>query len=103
MTPPALPRDFKSHAEQLAEDELERETKRNQQLAELRSDLNPPEFRIRAWEQAHGLRLPADPEHPVLDVIAVSTRLTLAQVQEEQRLRAVRNAGGAPPTKEMYT
>lgn len=95
MTPPALPRDFKSHAEQLAEDELERETKRNHQLAELRSDLNPPEFRIRAWEQAHGLRLPVDPEHPVLDVIAVSTRLTLAQVQEEQRLRAVRNTGGA--------
>jgi len=95
MTPPALPPDFKSHAEQLAEDELERETKRNRLLAEQRSDLNSPEFRIRVWEQAHGLRLPLDPEHPVLDVIAVSTRLTLGQVQEEQRLRAVRKAGGA--------
>ena len=95
MTPPALPRDFKSHTEQLAEEEWEREQKRSQQLAEQRSDLNPPEYRIRAWEQAHGLRMPLDPEHPVLDVIAVSTRLTLAQVQEEQRLRAARNTGSA--------
>ena len=95
MTPPALPRDFKSRTEQLAEEELEREKRRSQQLAEQRSDHNPPESRIRAWEQAHGLRMPLDPEHPVLDVIAVSTRLTLAQVQEEQRLRAARNAGSA--------
>jgi hypothetical protein len=80
MTPPALPRDFKSHTEHLAEEEWA---------------LNPPEHRIRAWEQAHGLRMPLDPEHPVLDVIAVSTRLTLAQVQEEQRLRAARNTGSA--------
>jgi len=93
MTPPALPREFKSHAEQLAEEELEREKKRSQQLAEQRSDLNPPDQRIRAWEQAHGLRMPVDPEHPVLDVIAVATRLTLAQVQEEQRLRAERSVG----------
>lgn len=95
MTPPALPRDFKSRTEQLAEEEWEREQKRSQLLAEQRSDVNPPEHRIRAWEQAHGLRMPLDPEHPVLDVIAVSTRLTLAQVQEEQRLRAARNAGSA--------
>jgi hypothetical protein len=95
MTPPALPRDFKSRTEQLAEEEWEREQKRSQLLAEQRSDLNPPESRIRAWEQAHGLRMPLDPEHPVLDVIAVSTRLTLAQVQEEQRLRAARNTGSA--------
>src|SRR5579862_5013728 len=93
MIPPALPREFKSHAEQLAEEALEREKKRHLQLAEQRSDLNPPEHRIRIWEEAHGLRMPVDPEHPVLDVIAVSTRLTLAQVQEEQRLRAERNAG----------
>ncbi|HKT74750.1 MAG TPA: hypothetical protein VJQ47_17830 [Steroidobacteraceae bacterium] len=95
MTPPALSGDLKSRAEQLAEEEFEREKRRNLQLEEQRSDHNPPEQRIRAWERAHGLRMPVDPEHPVLDVIAVATRLTLAQVQEEQRLRATRAAGAA--------
>jgi hypothetical protein len=42
------------------------------------------------WEKVHELRLPSDPAHPILDVIAVSTRLTLAEVQEEQRMRAAR-------------
>ena len=63
------------------------------ELAEQRSEVNPPEVRIRAWEKVHGLRLPADAAHPILDVIAVSTRLTLEQVQEEQRARAARRAG----------
>jgi hypothetical protein len=93
MTPPALPRDLKSHAEQLAEEEFERERRRSEQLEEQRSDANPPEQRIRAWERAHGLRMPPDPEHPVLDVIALNTRLTLAQVRDEQRLRAERDTG----------
>jgi hypothetical protein len=93
MTPPALPRDLKSHAEQLAEEEFEREKRRSLQLEEQRSDANPPEQRIRAWERAHGLRIPLDPDHPVLDVIAFTTRLTLEQVQDEQRLRAERGAG----------
>ncbi len=92
MTRSVLLDDLRSRAEQIAEEEREREKKRSLQLAEQRSDLNPPEHRIRAWEQAHGLRMPLDPEHPVLDVIAVSTRLTLSQVQEEQRVRAMRNA-----------
>jgi hypothetical protein len=93
MTPPALPRDLKSHAEQLAEEELEREKRRSLQLEEQRSDANPPEQRIRAWERAHGLRMPLDPGHAVLDVIALNTRLTLEQVRDEQRLRVKRNAG----------
>jgi hypothetical protein len=58
----------------------------------MRSAVNPPDVRIRTWERVHQLRLPSDPEHPVLDVIAVSTRLTLADVQEEQRTRAARAA-----------
>ena len=91
MTPRPLSSELiKSHSERLAEVEREREKKRSLELAEQRSDLNPPELRIRAWEQMHGLRMPTDPEHPVLDVIAVSTRLTLAQVQQEQRSRAER-------------
>lgn len=78
--------------ERLAHEESERAEKRRQDLAEQRSDLNPPDVRIRAWEKIHQLRLPSDPTHPILDVIAVSTRLTLAEVQEEQRTRAARAA-----------
>jgi hypothetical protein len=90
--PPPSSDPLKSHAERLAQDEREREEKRRLELAEQRSDLNPPELRIRAWEKMHGLKMPSDPDHPVLDVIAVSTRLTLAEVQQEQRLRAERAA-----------
>ena len=48
----------------------------------------PPNVRIRAWEKLHGLRLPASSTHRILDIIAVDTRLTLAEVQEEQQARA---------------
>jgi hypothetical protein len=82
----------KTPAERLAHEESERAEKRRRELAEQRSDLNPPDVRIRAWEKIHQLRLPSDPAHPILDVIAVSTRLTLAEVWEEQRSRAARAA-----------
>ena len=57
--------------------------------------MNPPDVRIRTWEKVHGLRMPTDPMHPILDVIAVGTRLTLAQVQEEQRTRVAERAARA--------
>ena len=79
---------IRTHAERLALEALERAQKRRLELAEQRSDLNPPDVRIRVWEKVHALRLPGDPMHPVLDVIAIGTGLTLAQVQEEQRARA---------------
>jgi hypothetical protein len=82
----------RSSAERLAHEAQERAEKRRQELAEQRSDLNPPEVRIRTWEKLHQLRLPSDPAHPVLDVIAISTRLTLEQVREEQRTRSARVA-----------
>jgi hypothetical protein len=82
----------KTAAERLAHEEYERAEKRRQELAEQRSDLNPPDVRIRMWEKVHQLRLPSDPAHPILDVIAVTTRLTLAEVREEQRTRAARAA-----------
>jgi hypothetical protein len=73
-------------------EEEERAQQRRIQLAVQRSDLNPPDVRIRAWEQLHGLRLPSDSAHPILDVIAVGTRLTLEEVQAEQRARADRRS-----------
>ena len=84
--------DLANPAERLALEELERAEKRRQELAEQRSELNPPGVRIRTWERIHQLRMPSDPAHPILDVIAVSTRLTLEEVREEQRARAARRA-----------
>lgn len=92
MTTPRSNDLVKTPAERLAHEEFERTEKRRQELAEQRSDLNPPDVRIRVWERIHALRLPSDPEHPILDVIAVSTRLTLEEVREEQRSRVARAA-----------
>jgi hypothetical protein len=83
-------------AERLAHEESERAEKRRHELAEQRSALNAPDVRIRTWERVHQLRLPADPTHPILEVVAISTRLTLAEVLEEQRMRAARAANKTP-------
>ena len=90
MTPPSTRDLIKMGAERLALEQEERAEKRRLDLAEQRSDLNPPEVRIRTWEKIHCLRLPSDPDHPIVDVIAVSTRLTLEEVRKEQQLRAAR-------------
>ena len=84
--------DLVNPAERLAREEYELSEKRRQELAQQRSGLNPPEVRIRTWERIHQLRMPSDPAHPILDVIAISTRLTLEEVREEQRMRAARGA-----------
>lgn len=83
------------HRARLAVEEHERAEQRRLELAEQRSNLNPPDVRIRTWEKLHGLRMPSDASHPILDVIAVSTRLSLAEVQEEQRARLARVAAAA--------
>jgi hypothetical protein len=90
MTLPRTGDLVRNPAERLAHEEHERAEKRREELAEQRSDRNPPDVRIRMWERLHQLRLPSDPAHPILDVIAISTRLTLAEVQEEQRTRTAR-------------
>lgn len=83
-----ITRDHRAQAVRAAEEKAEQ---RRLQSAELHSDLSSPEMRIRAWEKLYGLRLPADANHPVLDVIATSTHLTLDQVRDEQRARAERS------------
>jgi hypothetical protein len=80
----------RDHRARIALEEREKAERRRLELAEQQSNLNSPEMRIRAWEKVHELRMPTDAAHPILDVIAVATRLTLAQVQEEQRARAAR-------------
>lgn len=90
MKPPVAHLPPHSPAERFAQEQHQRDERKRRELAEQRSDANSPDVRIRAWERLHELRLPSDPEHPVLDMIAVSTRLTLAQVREEQAARAAR-------------
>jgi hypothetical protein len=88
---------IRTHAERLALEEVERAERKRLDLAEQRSDLNSADVRIRVWEKLHGLRLPSDPTHPILDVIAISTRLTVAEVQEVQRKHAAQRAARAAP------
>lgn len=78
----------REHRARIAEEERKKAQLREVELAEQRSDANTPEMRIRAWERMHQLRLPTGVGHPILEVIAVATRLTLEQVRAEQRARA---------------
>jgi hypothetical protein len=71
----------------IADEQAKREEHRQAELVELSSTLNAPGERIRLWERLHKLPLPRDPNHNLLEVIAVATDLALTQVQEEQRLR----------------
>ncbi|HUN25501.1 MAG TPA: hypothetical protein VMU67_04275 [Steroidobacteraceae bacterium] len=70
-------------------EEAERAERKLRELQEQCSELNSARVRVRAWEKAHGLRLPADTTHPILLIVAAATRLTLAEVLEEQRARVV--------------
>lgn len=84
MNPGELVSDYRVR---LAEERAEAEERRRLELLDLSSTANAPAARIRAWERAHGLTLPRAASHPVLTSVAAATRLTLEQVQEEQRRR----------------
>jgi hypothetical protein len=86
------------HRERLAVEEEERIKQRTRQFEELRSEFNSAPVRIRAWEKMHGLRLPADPDHPILDVISAATGITLAALREEQLARRAKRV--TPPATE---
>jgi hypothetical protein len=98
---PLVPRTepLRTHAEILAAEAQEKAHQRRLELEELRSDLNSAERRVRTWEKVHGLSLPRNPDHPILDLIAVKTRLTLEEVREVQRGDAARRAARSGATK----
>jgi hypothetical protein len=75
------------HRERLLFDAEERVRERTRQYEELRSEFNSAQVRIRAWEKMHGLRLPTSPDHPILEVIASATGVSLAVLREEQQTR----------------
>ena len=74
--------------ERLELDEEARVEQRRQDIAQQTSEPNGPGVRIRAWEKVHALRMPSSPEHPVLNLIAAATQLSLADVHDEQRVRS---------------
>lgn len=78
------------HRERIALEEEERARKRTSQFEELRSEVNSVPVRISAWEKMHGLRLPSDPAHPILHVIASATGISLSCLREEQRTRRLK-------------
>ncbi len=88
---------LRSHSEMLAAEAAARAAKRNVELEELRSELKSPEQRVRAWERVHALRLPLDSNHPILDAIAIATRLTMEQVLAVQRSDAAQRVGRVAP------
>jgi hypothetical protein len=50
--------------------------------------------RVDHWERFHGVRLPIDPRHPLLSVIATDTALAIEDIRAEQ---ARRKGGTASP------
>ena len=77
--------DFRARAERAAREAAER---REQALVDQRSPENSNDARVRIWERLHQVRLPKDPAHAILAIIAKQTGMKLVDVQEVQRQRA---------------
>jgi len=75
------------HRARIERAQLEAAERRTQALHDQRSPENSHDARVRVWERLHQVRLPLDPEHNVLLIIAQQTGLTLDAVQEVQRQR----------------
>ncbi len=86
------------YRERLARQQAEATEQRARDLAEQTSTLNTPSDRIRIWERRHGLPLPTNPGHRLLQVVASGTGLSLEAVRAEQRLRRA-----PPPPPAAYT
>jgi hypothetical protein len=73
----------------IAREQAERTARHQQDLDEQTSLHNTPYQRISWWERVHVMRLPKDPAHPLLDVVAKQTGLSLEQIRTEQQRRQV--------------
>jgi len=76
------------HRGRLERDRREASERRTQAMIDQSSPANSPEVRVRAWERLHQVRLPKDPEHLVLVLIAQQTGMRLDEVLEVQRQRS---------------
>jgi len=88
---------IRTHSEMLAAEAAAAAATRRVELDALRSDMNTPEQRIRAWERVHALILPRDPNHRILLSIALETKLTVEQVRAVQRDDAARRVTRTAP------
>jgi hypothetical protein len=75
------------HRARIERARLDAEDRRARALHEQIAPEYPPEARVRAWESFHQVRLPKDPAHAILRVVARQTALDLNQVLEVQRQR----------------
>jgi hypothetical protein len=75
------------HRERIALEESERLERKQQELLQQTSEHSTPAERIRIWERRHGLTLPRDANHRLLNIVARQTELALDQVREEQQRR----------------
>lgn len=71
---------------------LEAEQQRQRYLSDQCDHANSPEVRVRIWEKLHQIRLPKDPAHAILAMVARDTRMDLDRVREVQRQRADQQA-----------
>jgi hypothetical protein len=67
--------------------EEERQEARRSALAQQVSIHNTARERIDIWERLHALRLPSQPSHPLLKVIAKQTSLSVQEIVQEQQRR----------------
>jgi hypothetical protein len=72
----------------LVHQQAEAAERRRMDLADQSSRLKTAEERIRIWERIHEVTLPRDPTHRLVEIIAVNTGLTDADVRDEQQRRA---------------
>ncbi len=78
------PDEYRTRILQQQADTAER---RRQDLKDQASTLKTPAARIMVWERLHQTRLPRDPAHGLVAVIAANTGLTADEVRSEQRDR----------------
>ncbi|RYG68899.1 hypothetical protein EON77_15120 [bacterium] len=76
------------YRERLERDRRDAEERRERQRNDQRSTDRSPEQRVGSWERLHGLRLPNDPAHPILQVVARQTGLTVDSIRTVQSERA---------------
>ena len=76
--------DHRARLERARRDAVER---RDQALIDQRSTSFSPEMRVGIWERLHQVRLPKDPAHPILAMVAEQTGLGLPEIFEVQRQR----------------
>jgi hypothetical protein len=84
----APPGSAAEHRQKVQREAEERATLRHSELEAQTSPVRDPRERIEIWERLHALQLPRAPGHVLVKVIARQTRLTIAQVHEEQQRRA---------------